>query len=246
MAVHVITNPQVLLGGQDVTCDTDTIGELDATCDMVQKTTFCGGGFRHYMPGLNAFRAGFSGFADYVSGGIGQAITAANAGDAYAIQIAPQAPNGTTTAGDVAIIQQGRLQTAQMPTGAVGDAARFDIGLTSTGGAALGYVGAPHAEYTTAGLTGTAVALTGPTADQKLYAALNVTAAAGTNLAVTIESDSSGAFSTPTTRITFSTVSATGWQFLSIDGDLSTETHWRVVATIGTSTFTFACAFGVA
>ena len=35
------------------------------------------------------------------------------------------------------------------------------------------------------------------------------------------------------------------WQAASLAGDLSTETHWRVVATIASGTFTFAAFFGV-
>jgi hypothetical protein len=70
--------------------------------------------------------------------------------------------------------------------------------------------------------------------------------AAGTNLAVKVQSDDNGGFSSATDRITFSTVSASGWQLGSVAGNLVTETFWRVTGTIGTGTFPWFCAFGIA
>ena len=104
----------------------------------------------------------------------------------------------------------------------------------------------PHASYTTAGFTGDGVALTGPDAAQSLYAVIHVTAASGTDLAVKIQSDDNSGFTTATDRVTFSTVSAVSSQWSSVAGDLSTETHWRVGATVATGTFSVLVGFGVA
>jgi hypothetical protein len=130
--------------------------------------------------------------------------------------------------------------------GGVGELATTSFATKASDPPIIGVVGAPLASRTTAGLTGTAIAMTGPTAAQSMYACLHVTAAAGTNLVVKVQSDDAIGFPSPTDRITFSTMSAVGSQWSSVVGNLSTETHWRILCTITSGTFTFLAGFGVA
>jgi hypothetical protein len=77
----------------------------------------------------------------------------------------------------------------------------------------------------------------------RLWAALHVTAGTFTNLVVTIESDTVG-FPSPTTVLTFSTVSAVGWQFISVAGPI-TDDYFRAKVAISTGTATCAVVMGI-
>jgi hypothetical protein len=77
--------------------------------------------------------------------------------------------------------------------------------------------------------SGSAVAMAGPSASQSLYVALHVTATTGGGTwTVLVESDNDVGMATPTTRLTFATFTAQGWQFESVAGSFSSETHLRV------------------
>jgi hypothetical protein len=104
----------------------------------------------------------------------------------------------------------------------------------------------PSAARTADG-TGTAVALTGPSATQRLYATLHVLAYTGfTNVVFKVQSDDSGAFSSATDRITFATVTGVTNEFASVAGSFSSETHMRAFWDVtGSGSVTFVMAFGV-
>jgi hypothetical protein len=241
MAAQTLTNVQLLVGSSELGQFSGSF-DVSAQTEMKDADNFAAGGYKTVLPGLFSAMFDIGGNADYATGAINQTFQTAQRGQQYAGGVIYA---GTAaTYGDAAVFTRGLLQSMKFTTGNVGDVAQFAMSLKSDTAEVAGFVGAPLASRTTAGLTGTEVAMAGPTADQKLYAALYVTAAAGTNLAVKVQSDTTG-FGSPTDRITFSTVSATGWQFMSVAGDFSTETHHRVTATIASSTFSFACLFGV-
>jgi hypothetical protein len=242
MAAQALTNVQVLVGSVDLSPFSGSIDPTGST-EMKPADNFAAGGYAVVLPGLSTFETAIAGNADYATGGINQTFSDAQRGQQYAYGIAYA---GTAaTFGDAAVFSRGLLQSLKFATGKVGDVAQFAMGLKSDTAQIGGVVGAPLVSRTTSGLTGTAIAMAGPTANQKLYAGLYVTAAAGTNLAVKVQSDDNSGFTSATDRITFSTVSATGWQFSSVAGDFSTETHLRVTATIASSTFSFAVFLGV-
>jgi hypothetical protein len=243
MGAYVLTDCGVVLDEFDVSTQTVSIDTLSASADMVRVSAFKKGGFEHYLPALASMESAVSGLADYASGGVAREYPASQVGAQAVLTLAPQ---GYATANDPAVIHRGLLKTLTHPTGAVGEAAKFAIAMQSDTGMSMGArVAAPLTSYTTSGLTGTAIAMTGPTATQYMYAALHVTAASGTNLVVKIQSDDNSSFTSATDRITFSTVSAVGSQWSSVAGDLSTETHWRAVITVASGTFSCLCSIGV-
>lgn len=241
MTVATVTAASVLFGSYDVSPYTGSITETPGTVVVQECNNFAGGGFTHRRAGLKSGSVGLDGYADFDSTGISAFLNAAGLGSQHAVTISTPG----TAAGDAAVLARGLLQRhafSLSPEQITG----LQIMLESDTGFAHGKLAAPLASRTTSGLTGTAIALTGPSASQRLWASLHVTAASGTNLVVKVQSDDNSGFTSATDRITFSTVSAVGWQFSSVAGDLSTETHWRVVATIASGTFSFAAAFGVA
>lgn len=243
MAVATLTATQILLGGFNASGFSGEVQTTPGQTVLKEIPDFGGGGYMKRAVGLRDFGLAVNGWADFASGGISAYFTPSNLGTQYACAVAP---GGGATAGDSVWFVRGRLARYVPWGGAVGEASAFAFEVASDAAGLGGFVGAPLVSRS-APLTGTAVAMTGPTASQYLYAALFVTAASGTDLAVKVQSDDGAGFATPTDRVTFSTVSAIGDQWgAKVAGDLSTETHWRVVATIGTGSFTFACVFGVA
>ena len=242
MTVFVMTDGCTLLDEFDVSAQITDWADVSATVDIREKTPLRNGGFRSYLPGLVTARTSIAGHADYAAGGVAAEFGVAERGADTLLTLAPQ---GADTEGDRVIIHRGLIESMQAPQGGVGDIAGFSLNSRGNAAQTVGYVAAPLTSYSTSGLTGTGVNIAGPSADQKVHAALHVTAASGTDLAVKIQSDDNSGFTTATDRITFSTVSAVNSQYLTVDGDLSTETYWRAVITVASGTFTCLCSFGI-
>lgn len=242
MAAAPITAASVIVGSFDLSPFTGNISESPGSVSVKEYATFAGGGYVQRCAAIKSGNFGLSGYCDHTnSTGINSAMA-----DAMGTQYAVQISTPGTAAGDRALVGRG-ICNHWMPMQTDPDnLAAFEFGLATDTAFTFGKVAAPLAAVTTSGLTGTAVALTGPTATQSLYAALNITAASGTNLVVKVQSDDNSGFTSATDRITFSTASAVGWQWSSVAGNLSTETYWRVVATVASGSFTFAVSFGVA
>lgn len=105
----------------------------------------------------------------------------------------------------------------------------------------------------TASGTGTGYELGGALTTQKLYAAMHVTATSGNanrTLDVIIQSDDTGAFESPTPRMTFNQVTtAVGAEFLApvVVSPAITDTWWQVSYTRGgtTGSFTMYVLFAI-
>jgi hypothetical protein len=241
MSASVLTDVQLLVNAMELGPFTGEFSD-DVMAAMREAPNFAAKGYGVKLPGLTSARFGIKGYADYASGAINQSFASAQAGQQVAWSILPT--GSAAVAGDPALFTRVRLDAMKMLGGNTGDVAVLELSGVSDSAAVDGFVGAPLAARTTT-LTGSAVALPGPTATQRLWAALHVTEATGTNLVVKVQSDDNGSFTSATDRITFSTVSAVDWQFLSVAGSFSSETHHRVTASMSTSGFTFACVFGV-
>lgn len=246
MAVATVSNAQIIVGTFDVSGFVGTVSSTPGEVVKVPVPTFGSGGFMVEAAGVRSGSFGFDGFTDHGASGIATAFTPANLGTQYGVSIAVPSSGAAPAAGDGALFGTGKLRRwaplEASPSSAAGLSAEFGTDAAF----AFGRVGAALASRTTSGLTGTAVALTGPSATQRLYALLQVTAASGTNLVVKVQSDDNSGFTSATDRITFSTLSAVGWEQSSVAGNLATETYWRVVATIASGSFTFGVCFGVA
>ena len=245
MAALVITNAQVLLGVTDISGFAGAIEGTPAMVGTVDTTPFGAGGFVQLQPALKSGTLGISGFADFTTiTGISDIFTPTALGTQYAVTVNPA---GGTAVGDDAVFTRGILSTYTPFGGAMGEAAKFQMNvMTDTTPNVSGFVLAPLASR--GAITGTQVSgVPAVTATQRMWAVLHVTGAVGTSLAVKVQSATTAdsGFASPTDRITFATTSATGWQFLSVAGPI-TDTRWRVTATVGTSTFTWFCAVGIA
>lgn len=217
------------------------------TRTMKPCTTFNDGGFTCVRPALISGAAMIKGYQDYATGIFDDTISVAQLGSQYPVTVIPN-PTGTVTAADTCWMSRALVGTLNPLAGSKGDMAGFELGMPYDTAIVQAKVAAPSAVVTTTG-NGTAVAMAGPTASQKLYCALHVFAYSGfTNVVFTVESDDNSGFTTPTVRATFATATslATGPQFISVAGAFNTETHHRIVRTVsGVGSITFAAAFGV-
>ena len=247
MAARTLTNAQILWNQFDVSGYTGTF-DTGITTAMEGTNNFAGGGYSAGIPGLQSSMLAITGQQGYATGEAHGVFSGAVRGRQDIVAAITPA-SGAAVAGDQAIFTRGQLDKFQGPTGAVGSVASFSASIVGDTAEVVGVVGAPLASRTTAGLTGTSLQLgavaTGTTGvAQRLWAALFVTATTGTNLAVTIQSDNATGFPSAATALTFTTVSAVGAQYSSVAGPI-TDDWFRVVATIGTGTFTFAVVLGV-
>lgn len=239
MAAHVLTNSQVVVGSSDLTPFTGQISQAGKV-NMVDTTTFGSGGYHTEAPGIKTFVTNLSGVSDMTPTGVNGLIVPTAIGTQYATYCAPQ---GGATAGDPVIFSRGVLADDTPWGGNIGAAAKFSMSTTSDTAMVAGLVLAPLVSR--GALTGAPVTMTGPTTLQKVYAALYVTTAVGTNLAVTIQSAPASNFAAPTTQFTFATTSAVGWQWATPVAGAITDGFWRCLATVGTSTFIWACHVGI-
>jgi hypothetical protein len=243
---QVLLDAQILLASLTGSTALDLApftGEFDWDIDVTMKEykRFDSLGRRTVLPANVGGTIGTKGQADYASGGVSLALNASHAREAFTEAVILGGVNAV--AGDPALFTRGLLQMWKSPTGNEGDVAGYEMGLGVDNAPLDGYLLAPLANKS-GGFTGTAVQVGAVPAGRRLWAALFVTAAAGTNLAVTIQSDNAVGFPSPATAITFSTVSATGGQFTSVAGPL-TDDYFRVSETIGSGNFTWACVIGI-
>jgi hypothetical protein len=245
VTTFVALHDQAYVGQFDVTNRAREISFGPIEIEMQESTTFADGGYRTFAPGLIGGSGSINGFQDFGSGEIGSEFDTGAIGSQYPITVVP-CPTGTVTAGDTALFSRGIATPGNPLGGAKGEMATFELGFTYDTTIVDGKVLHAKTARTSTG-TGTAVALAGPSATQKLWAALHVTAYSGfTNVVVKVQSDDSGAFSSATDRITFTTVTGLTSQFASVDGSFSSESHLRTSWTVtGSGSITFVVVVGV-
>lgn len=239
MSATVLTDVGLLVGGFEMTPFSGSFA-VEEMAAMKEANNFAARGYEVVLPGVFSATASIGGHADYATGGVSATFNSASKGSQQLLGIIPT--GSAQAAGDYCTFMRGRLDTMKMVTGAVGEVADFSMSLTSDEAAVEGYVLAPWATRA-GGLTGTAVQIPGGVAaGERLVCGLHVATTTGTNLAVVVQSDTTG-FPSPTTVATFSTVSATGWQFISVNGPIADD-FFRVSVTIGTNSFTYAVVVG--
>lgn len=230
---------------------TTWIGALDATGFLnsmsasmsvaeLDSTVFGQGGYRSRKGGLKTVAAEYGGFFEAGTGTPDPEIFT-NLG--VADRVITLAPTATETS--VAYMYQGGA-FAYSPFGSVGELTPFTLSHMSTNAAGIirGQVTKAKANVSSTGTTGTAVQLGNVGAAQFLYATLHVFGS-GTSLTLVVESDDSGAFSSPTTRITFGPITTAGGTWGTRVAGALAETHYRINVTAVTGTFSIAAAIGI-
>jgi len=230
MAKYVIKNGKILLNGYDLSGEHNSV-ELTVSREERDVTTFGAVGMKR-LAGMQSFSVSGSGFFE---AGAGTGVIADRAHIDTVI-----APNLGTSAAEITIMPQGtsvgspgfmsQMNTFEYaPGGSVGDV----MGFTFAGKGE----GVPLVQGTV--LKSGLIAATGTTTGFNLghstshigYATLHVTSTSGPGdrtLNVTIQSDNSSGFASPTTRITFTGITtALGSEWKSTTVSSSTDVWWR-------------------
>jgi len=227
MASFILTNAKVLYNGRDLSGILNQIA-LSNEVDIQESTTF-GATYKTRLAGLFSPSMNLNGYWESASGtdsadsdlfgtfGQGPAL----------ISVSPQG----ASLGDVSYSMQVE-QATYNPGASLGEIFAFSLAVQGTGKLLRGTV-MEFGTFTASG-NGTSRQLGSVSSSQKIYSALHVTAASGTNptLGVAVESDDASGFVSPVTRITHSQFTGVGAELKSADGPI-TDTWWRLVLTIG-------------
>ena len=244
MSSFVGTAHRVYVGPLDLSGLASHVDFGQSSRSMEPCTTFNDGGFNCVKPGMISGSGMVDGYQDYATGVLDDTISIGSMGSQYAMTVIPA--TGTVAAADPCWFSRGLIGSLNPLDGAKGQMGEFHLGLNFDTTMLRGFVGAPKATVV-ANTTGTAVAMTGPSATQRLYAWVHVFAYSGfTNVVFTVETDDAVGFPSATTRLTFTTVTGLTSEFASVTGGFATETHARIVATkTGAGSITYAAGFGV-
>ncbi|MFD4660835.1 hypothetical protein ACFWP2_35060 [Kitasatospora sp. NPDC058444] len=244
MPAQVLTDTRLFAAGADLTGASNKV-ELSSEVEVKERTVFGTGGWKLVQGGLRSSNLSAEGFWEAGDPGLVDDATWATIGGVVPWTVAPL----QAAVGSLAYLTQA-LRTDYTLGGAVGDLAPWQAGASGTGVTARGQIAHPPGTARSSNGSGTALQL-GPVPDgTRLYATLHVLSAAGTtpSLTVRIESAADAAFTTPTTRATFTAATGLGGQALATTGPPVTDTWWRIAWTVagtGSPSFAFVAALGI-
>jgi len=236
MAAHIFKDAQVVHGSRDIT---SILNQLAFSYEAdLKDDTILGADTRSRKSGLITSSMEMQGFWDSST----DSDFFADVGSTE--EPLTVAPNGTAELDRVFFMEHVAAEYRQGND--VGELFGFTFNAQSKGPLVRGNLLVDGAKTATG--NGSSMSLGAVAAGEKVYGALHVLAASGTTptLDVIVQSDSDGAFSSPTTRLTFTQLTTTGAEALSLAGPV-TDTHWRFRWTIGGSSpsFTIFASIGI-
>lgn len=157
------------------------------------------------------------------------------------------------TEGELAHFMRHMTTEYVQPEGSVGDLAKFRLNSVGSDGQIGQIRGKLFKEYgsgaatSSTGAIGTGIELGAVGAAQFLYGALHLFGTAGTSITVIVESDSSGAFSTPTTVATFNggSITAVGGYWLTPVAGAISDTFFRLNVSAISGNWVIGGALGI-
>lgn len=241
MTTYALTDCKLYTDQYDLTGDTNAM-DLKADTVELDSTTFASAGWKEVLPGLEMVEFKHSGFISVGEGSVDEVLNTGLGVNTTIVSVG----HTTGAVGEPAYMMK-KMRTSVERGAQVGELYGFQaVGKGSTR-LVRGYFLYPKTA-TTETDTGTAVEVGAASASQKVYAALHVFAASGTDetLDVVVQSDDGSGFASPTSRITFAQATGVTSEWKELSGAV-TDTFWRVSYTIaGTDpSFTFAVTLGI-
>lgn len=239
MGSFALIDPVIYIGGYDMTQDLNS-ANLNIAAEELDNTVFGLGGYRRRIGGLKTVAAEFGGFWQAGAGTVDPTVFTDLA---IADRVITMAPDDAETT--PAYIWQGGSFTYS-PFGQIGTVTPFSLGYRGTNGVGVvrGQLAKVKGNVSATGVAGSVVEIGDVAANEFLYATLHVFSA-GTTITVQVQSDDSGAFSSPTTRATFSGITAAGGTWATRVAGAITDTFWRLNVSAVTGTFSIAGAIGI-
>jgi hypothetical protein len=243
MARETLLNCAYFVGGVDLSSQSNRIS-FESMVAEVDATTFGSNGSKEVVGGIESVNVSGGGYVDFGSASDVERESLANGRLLLPHSIGPS--NSGAAVGARALVVKS-LTTNIKLYGEVGALAPWEAQASGSSKSGYGkFLWTPSVEVT-ATTDGTAVEIAAVPSGKHALATLHVLARSGTaTLDAVIESDVDANFDgSETTRITFTQMSAVGYQFQSVAGPI-TDTFWRAVLTVGgTGSLTIAIALGI-
>ncbi len=245
MAKSIFTGVRIFAGGADLTGAANKC-ELKAEAEEKDVTTFGSAGWNEAIGGLKSGEIQAEGYWEAGDDSKVDDSTWDSLGTSVPFTIGPA---NSAAVGDLAYFLK-TLRKDYSFLGEVGDVAPWTASSVSNWPAVRGKFYHPPGTARSSSGNGTATVLVAVPAGQRLYAALHVLSAAGTDptLDVIVESDADNTMASATTQLTFTQATGISSEILRTNGDAITDTWYRVSWTVGgtSPSFTFVVALGVA
>lgn len=229
MAEFALNDVQVYFGSFNYSTYASGLN-MNYGAELIDVTTF-NDGSRSRVPGFETFDGSIEGFLDDAAV-VDEEIESRHGGNAEPMSVV----FGTGAVGQNAYLASNVFGSYNFG-GGVGEAGVYTIEFANQGSGSRLVTGEVMAagQYTsTTNETNSQVGAIDNTSSNEVgYAALHVYNWAGTTTSVDveIESDDSGAFSTPTTRFAFTQLTGVGSQFMTLASDV-TDDYWRATITL--------------
>lgn len=239
MAGFVMLNAKVLVGGYNFSGQHNSLS-LEHGAEMLDETVFqpgVTGATRKFKPGLKTFQFSGNVFWDTSTD---EVMFNRVGADRAVMHFAPVGE----TEGDIVFMTRGVTATYNPASGAVGDLLQATVDGRNSN---TPLVRAQLMKFGTVVATGNSTGIQmGSAANKIVYSGLQILAptvagGGGEQVIVTIESDDNAGFTTPTTRLTHSTMTVRGanWQEAAIGAGV-TDDYWRAKWTISGSSPSFS------
>lgn len=245
MGKLVLTDCRLFVGGADLSGQSNSLEVSDEFEDK-DVTNWRSGGAKELLAGLEQPKLSAEGQWE---AGDPSKIDDAMWATRRAVEAWSAGPTGVsdTAVGGLAYVASALRTSAQL-LGNVGDVAPWKVQASGSGPMGRGVWLHPSGTARSTTGTGTAVQLGALPAGSTLRANLHVLSVTGTTplITVKVDSDSSGAFSTPVERAAFTQTGAVGYQSILVDGPI-TDDWWRVNWTVSGAgpSFLFLVAAGI-
>lgn len=246
MSKLVLLDSRLFVGGVDLSGSGNKI-EVSEEWEAKKTTNWRSGGAEEVIAGLGKVEAMATGMWE---AGSPAAIDDAVWANKRTIEPWSFGPTGAsdTAAGNLMYLTS-MLRTKAAFFGAVGDIADYEIAAAGNRNLVRGQSAHPSGVARSVSAVGTAIQLGALSSAQALYANLHVLSISGTStpsIAVNIQSDDNGSFTTPVTAGTFTTRTTVGGQALRVQGPFTDDwfrAGWTITGV--TPSFLFLVTLGV-
>ena len=235
MAIGVLTDAKVFLGGKDLSGDSNAVAS-DYTVE-IKDTTTLDQTFTTNAAGTKTFKANVEGYVNTATSDLALFNGVGVAGEIASIVIPPG------TVGEIAFFAP-ILQSSLSTTKATGEVHNFSVSLDANGKATRGVLADHGTEVATGDGTGYQLGAVGATGS--LMVAIHMFAIDQGTVTFDIESDDNSGFTTASAVAGTSAVTAVGSSTISYTGAI-TDDYFRVNWTFsgGATSATFAVVIGI-
>lgn len=234
MAIFSMQNCTIFDDGLDLTGTSNSVS-MELGVNELDVTTFGSGGTTTYLAGLQTSKVSVGGFVDYTAATLLDSTQFAGLGTSNALMVAPQG----VTAGNFCYAGTS-LQTSYNMTGKMGEVQGFTADYSTNSKLVRSTILHSSTAITATG-NGSATLMAAASSSQSIYFQIHVVSVSGTStptITASVRSSAVVGMTSPTTRATFTAITAVGAQRIVLAGPV-TDTYYQVQYTISGATPSF-------